>query len=135
MGLSTVWFVVVAFFWTGFFVLEGFDFGVGALHKIVGRTDLERRVAINTIGPVWDGNEVWLIVAGAAMFAAFPPWYATWFSALYLALWLRAGGADRARGVVRVPRQVRPPELAVDLELDADHRLGAGAAAVRGRPG
>ncbi len=88
MTLSIVWFVVVAFFWTGFFVLEGFDFGVGALHKIVGRTDLERRVAINTIGPVWDGNEVWLIVAGAAMFAAFPPWYATWFSALYLALWL-----------------------------------------------
>jgi len=86
--LSIVWFVVVAFFWTGFFVLEGFDFGVGALHKVVGRTDVERRVAINTIGPVWDGNEVWLIVAGAAMFAAFPPWYATWFSALYLALWL-----------------------------------------------
>jgi len=86
--LSILWFVVVAFFWTGFFVLEGFDFGVGALHKIVGRTDLERRVAINTIGPVWDGNEVWLVVAGAAMFAAFPPWYATWFSALYLALWL-----------------------------------------------
>ena len=88
MTLSIVWFVVVAFFWTGFFVLEGFDFGVGALHKVVGRTDVERRVAINTIGPVWDGNEVWLIVAGAAMFAAFPPWYATWFSALYLALWL-----------------------------------------------
>jgi len=88
MTLSNVWFVIVAFFWTGFFVLEGFDFGVGALHKIVGRTDLERRVAINTIGPVWDGNEVWLVVAGASMFAAFPPWYATWFSALYLALWL-----------------------------------------------
>ena len=88
MTLSIVWFVIVAFFWTGFFVLEGFDFGVGALHKIVGRTDLERRVAINTIGPVWDGNEVWLVVAGAAMFAAFPAWYATWFSALYLALWL-----------------------------------------------
>ena len=78
----------MAFFWTGFFVLEGFDFGVGALHKVVGRTDTERRVAINTIGPVWDGNEVWLVVAGASMFAAFPPWYATWFSALYLALWL-----------------------------------------------
>ena len=88
MTLSTVWFVIVAFFWTGFFVLEGFDFGVGALHKIVGRTDLERRVAINTIGPVWDGNEVWLVVAGASMFAAFPNWYASWFSALYLALWL-----------------------------------------------
>jgi cytochrome d ubiquinol oxidase subunit II len=88
MTLSTVWFVIVAFFWTGFFVLEGFDFGVGALHKVVGRTDLERRVAINTIGPVWDGNEVWLVVAGACMFAAFPDWYASWFSALYLALWL-----------------------------------------------
>ncbi len=88
MTLSIVWFGIVAFFWTGFFVLEGFDFGVGALHKVVGRTDLERRVAINTVGPVWDGNEVWLVVAGASMFAAFPPWYASWFSALYLALWL-----------------------------------------------
>ena len=88
MTLSTVWFVIVAFFWTGFFVLEGFDYGVGVLHKVVGRTDTERRVAINTIGPVWDGNEVWLVVAGASMFAAFPAWYASWFSALYLALWL-----------------------------------------------
>jgi cytochrome d ubiquinol oxidase subunit II len=88
MTLSIVWFVIVAFFWTGFFVLEGFDFGVGVLHKIVGRNEVERRVAINTIGPVWDGNEVWLVVAGAAMFAAFPNWYASWFSALYLALWL-----------------------------------------------
>ena len=86
MTLPTVWFVIVAFFWTGFFVLEGFDFGVGALHKIVGRTDTERRVAINSIGPFWDGNEVWLIVAGAAMFAAFPAWYATWLSALYLGI-------------------------------------------------
>jgi cytochrome d ubiquinol oxidase subunit II len=88
MTLPNVWFVVVAFFWTGFFVLEGFDFGVGALHTLVGRTDTERRVAINTIGPVWDGNEVWLVVAGAATFAAFPGWYASWFSAMYLALWL-----------------------------------------------
>jgi cytochrome d ubiquinol oxidase subunit II len=86
MDLGIVWFVVVAVFWTGFFVLEGFDFGVGALHQVVGRDDVERRVAINAIGPVWDGNEVWLIVAGAATFAAFPDWYATWFSALYLAL-------------------------------------------------
>ncbi len=88
MNLPDVWFVVIAFFWTGFFVLEGFDFGVGALHTVVGRTDTERRVAINTVGPFWDGNEVWLVVAGAAMFATFPPWYASWFSALYLALWL-----------------------------------------------
>jgi cytochrome d ubiquinol oxidase subunit II len=86
MSLPILWFAIVAVFWTGFFVLEGFDFGVGALHRVVGRTDLERRVAINSIGPLWDGNEVWLIVAGAAMFAAFPGWYATWFSALYLAL-------------------------------------------------
>ena len=88
MSLDVVWFVIVAVFWTGFFILEGFDFGVGALHKMVGRTDLERRVAINAIGPVWDGNEVWLIVGGAAIFAAFPDWYATWFSAGYLALFL-----------------------------------------------
>ena len=86
MDLSIVWFVVVAVFWTGFFVLEGFDFGVGALHRLVGRDETERRVVVNAIGPLWDGNEVWLIVAGAAMFAAFPAWYATWFSALYLAL-------------------------------------------------
>ncbi len=86
MDLQVVWFVIVAVFWTGFFVLEGFDFGVGALHRFVGRDDVERRVAINSIGPLWDGNEVWLVVAGAAMFAAFPAWYATWFSALYLAL-------------------------------------------------
>ena len=88
MSLGVVWFIIVAVFWTGFFILEGFDFGVGVLHKAVGRTNLERRVAINTIGPLWDGNEVWLIVAGAAIFAAFPDWYATWFSAGYLALFL-----------------------------------------------
>jgi cytochrome d ubiquinol oxidase subunit II len=88
MGLQIFWFIVVAFFWTGFFILEGFDLGVGSLHMVVGRTDIERRVAINSIGPFWDGNEVWLIVAGAAMFAAFPAWYASMFSALYLALML-----------------------------------------------
>lgn len=86
MQLHTIWFIIVAIFWVGFFVLEGFDFGVGALHRVIGRSETERRVAINTIGPWWDGNEVWLIVAGAAMFAAFPGWYATMFSALYLAL-------------------------------------------------
>ncbi len=86
MQLHTIWFIIVAIFWVGFFVLEGFDFGVGALHRFIGRSETERRIAINTIGPWWDGNEVWLIVAGAAMFAAFPGWYATMFSALYLAL-------------------------------------------------
>ncbi len=80
--------MILALLWVGFFVLEGFDFGVGALHALVGRTDIERRVAINTIGPWWDGNEVWLVVAGAGTFAAFPAWYATMFSALYLALLL-----------------------------------------------
>ena len=88
MSLQIFWFVVIAVLWTGFFVLEGFDLGVGALHRWVGRTDVEQRVAINTIGPVWDGNEVWLIVGGAGIFAAFPSWYATWFSAGYLALLL-----------------------------------------------
>jgi cytochrome bd-type quinol oxidase subunit 2 len=86
MELHTIWFVIIVIFWIGFFVLEGFDFGVGALHRWVGGDESGRRVAINTIGPWWDGNEVWLIVAGAAMFAAFPGWYATMFSALYLAL-------------------------------------------------
>ncbi|WP_329475883.1 cytochrome d ubiquinol oxidase subunit II [Kribbella sp. NBC_01484] len=86
MGLPELWFVIIAILWTGFFVLEGFDFGVGMLHRVVGRTSLERRVAINTIGPFWDGNEVWLVVGGAAIFAAFPDWYATWFSASYLAV-------------------------------------------------
>jgi cytochrome d ubiquinol oxidase subunit II len=86
VGLPELWFVIIAVLWTGFFVLEGFDFGVGMLHRVVGRTGRERRVAINTIGPFWDGNEVWLIVGGAAIFAAFPDWYASWFSAAYLAV-------------------------------------------------
>ncbi len=98
MHLHTLWFIVLAILWVGFFVLEGFDFGVGMLHAVVGRTDAERRVAINTIGPWWDGNEVWLIVAGAGTFAAFPGWYATMFSALYLAL-LLVLAALIARGV------------------------------------
>src|SRR3954468_3417003 len=80
------WFIVIAILWTGFFILEGFDFGVGMLHSVIGRDDAERRAAINTIGPLWDGNEVWLIVAGASMFAAFPGWYATMFSGFYPAL-------------------------------------------------
>src|ERR1700760_4633479 len=85
-NLIPFWFILIAVLWSGFFVLEGFDFGVGMLHSVVGKTDTERRVAINTIGPFWDGNEVWLITAGAAIFAAFPAWYATMFSALYIPL-------------------------------------------------
>jgi cytochrome d ubiquinol oxidase subunit II len=86
MATTTVWFIIIAFLWTGYFFLEGFDFGVGALLPVLGRDDAERRVLINTIGPVWDGNEVWFIVAGAGTFAAFPEWYATLFSGFYLPL-------------------------------------------------
>ena len=84
--LQLVWFGLVAVLWIGFLVLEGFDFGVGMLIPYLGRNDKERRVLVNTIGPLWDGNEVWLITAGGAMFAAFPGWYATVFSGLYLPL-------------------------------------------------
>ncbi len=88
MDLNTVWFVLVAVLFTGFFFLEGFDYGVGILLPFLGKGDSERRRIINTIGPFWDGNEVWLITAGGAIFAAFPDWYATLFSGLYLALFL-----------------------------------------------
>ena len=88
MELTTLWFVLIAVLWTGYFVLEGFDFGVGALLPVLGRTDGDRRTMLSTIGPVWDGNEVWLITAGGATFAAFPVWYATLFSGFYLPLLL-----------------------------------------------
>ena len=86
--LNSLWFLLIAVLWMGYFFLEGFDFGVGILLPFVGRDDLDRRVAIRTIGPLWDGNEVWLIVAGGATFAAFPEWYATLFSGFYLPLFL-----------------------------------------------
>ena len=88
MELTTFWFLLIAVLWTGYLFLDGFDFGVGMLLPVVGRDDDGRRVVINTIGPVWDGNEVWLLVAGGATFAAFPNWYATLFSGFYLALLL-----------------------------------------------
>ncbi|HET9005413.1 MAG TPA: cytochrome d ubiquinol oxidase subunit II [Actinomycetes bacterium] len=88
MTLVGFWFGVLVVFWTGFLVLEGFDFGVGMLHGVVGRDERGRRLAIQTIGPLWDGNEVWLIVAAAGTFAAFPGWYATMFSGFYLAFLL-----------------------------------------------
>jgi len=84
--LNNLWFVLIAVLWIGYFVLEGFDFGVGALLRIVGKDEKGRRVLINTIGPVWDANEVWLLTAGGATFAAFPEWYASMFSGFYLAL-------------------------------------------------
>ncbi|MDT7728027.1 MAG: cytochrome bd ubiquinol oxidase subunit [Actinomycetota bacterium] len=86
MSLEVVWFVIIAFFWIGYLFLEGFDFGVGMLLPVLGRDNTERRVMVNTIGPVWDGNEVWLIVAAGATFAAFPDWYASLFSGAYLPL-------------------------------------------------
>jgi len=85
MTLPLLWFLVVAVFWTGFFILDGYDFGVGALHRRIGRDKEERHEVVETIGPYWDANEVWLVVAVAAVFAAFPDWYATWLSAGYLA--------------------------------------------------
>jgi cytochrome d ubiquinol oxidase subunit II len=88
MDLNILWFILITVLFVGFFFLEGFDFGVGILLPFLGRNDSERRLIINTIGPVWDGNEVWLITAGGAMFAAFPNWYATLFSGFYLALFL-----------------------------------------------
>jgi cytochrome d ubiquinol oxidase subunit II len=88
MELTTIWFALIAILWVGYLVLEGFDFGVGILLPVIARDDRERRAVINTIGPVWDGNEVWVLVAGGATFAAFPEWYATLFSGFYMALFL-----------------------------------------------
>lgn len=84
MAFAIFWFILITVLWTGFFVLEGFDLGVGMLHAVVARDEAGRRAAISSIGPLWDGNEVWLIVAAAALFAAFPDWYATMFSGFYL---------------------------------------------------
>jgi cytochrome d ubiquinol oxidase subunit II len=87
-ALQTIWFVLIAVLWIGFYFLEGFDFGVGMLLPFLGKRDEERRAIINTIGATWDGNEVWLLTAGGATFAAFPQWYATMFSGFYLAFFL-----------------------------------------------
>ncbi|WP_344056562.1 cytochrome d ubiquinol oxidase subunit II, partial [Sphaerisporangium rubeum] len=110
MELTTFWFLVIAFLWTGYFVLEGFDFGVGALLPLAARGDAERGQALGTIGPVWDGNEVWLITAVGATFAAFPAWYAGLLSTYYLPLVLVLT-ALIVRGVALEWRgKVRPAE-------------------------
>lgn len=88
MDLPTVWFVLIAVLFVGYFVLEGFDFGVGMLLPVIGKSEADRRAMLTTLGPVWDGNEVWLLVGGGALFAAFPEWYATLFSGFYLPLFL-----------------------------------------------
>lgn len=101
IDLNTIWFILITILFTGFFFLEGFDYGVGSLIPIIGKTDDEKRIILNTIGPHWDGNEVWMITAGGALFAAFPHVYATMFSGFYLALFcilvaliVRAVGID-----------------------------------------
>lgn len=110
MTPADFWFLLIGFLFAGYFFLEGFDFGVGALLPVLGRDETDRRVMINTIGPVWDANETWLIVAGASLFAAFPYWYATLFSGFYLALLLILGAlivrglAFEYRGKVDDPR-------------------------------
>ncbi|HRA34809.1 MAG TPA: cytochrome d ubiquinol oxidase subunit II [Acidimicrobiales bacterium] len=119
MELTTFWFILLGVLWTGYFFLEGFDFGVGMLLHPLGRTETDRRVLINTIGPVWDGNEVWLLTAGGATFAAFPNWYATLFSGFYLALFLilvaliLRGVAFEYRGKVDSVRWRRNWDLAI----------------------
>ncbi|MGN6634178.1 MAG: cytochrome d ubiquinol oxidase subunit II [Oryzihumus sp.] len=122
MELTTVWFILIGVLWTGYFVLEGFDFGVGMLMPVLGRGEdgeTRKRVLLNTIGPVWDGNEVWLLTAGGATFAAFPHWYATLFSGFYLplllllvALIVRALGFDY-RGKVDDPAWRRRWDVAI----------------------
>ena len=86
MDLNIIWFILIGVLFVGFFFLEGFDYGVGILLPFIGKEDRERRAIINSIGTFWDGNEVWMLTAGGAMFAAFPNWYATLFSGFYLAL-------------------------------------------------
>ncbi|WP_217207681.1 cytochrome d ubiquinol oxidase subunit II [Streptomyces sp. AC550_RSS872] len=109
MELHDVWFVLIAVLWIGYFFLEGFDFGVGVLTKLLARNRPERRVLINTIGPVWDGNEVWLLSAAGATFAAFPEWYATLFSGFYLPLLVILVSLI-VRGVAFEYRAKRPEE-------------------------
>jgi cytochrome d ubiquinol oxidase subunit II len=87
-NLQTLWFLLIAVLWVGYFILEGFDFGVGVLLPFVSKNEADRRAVLTTLGPVWDGNEVWVLVAGGATFAAFPEWYATLFSGFYLPLFL-----------------------------------------------
>ena len=117
--LQSLWFVLIAVLWIGYLVLEGFDYGVAMLIPVLGKSEKEKRVIVNTIGPVWDGNEVWLLTAGGATFAAFPGWYATLFSGLYLPLFLVLVGLI-IRGVAFEYRSKHPDAKwrnAFDLSL------------------
>ena len=129
--LQILWFILIAVLWIGFFFLEGFDFGVGMLLPFLGKKDEERRAIINSIGSVWDGNEVWLLTAGGATFAAFPHWYATMFSGFYLALFLLLVGLI-IRGISFEYRSKDAgPRLAQPLRLDDRHRLLPGGSPAR----
>src|SRR5260370_25817498 len=107
MTLQELGFVLIAVVWTGYFVLEGFDFGIGMGIWLIARSDAERRVLINTVGPVWDGNEVWLLTAGGATFAAFPQWYASLFSGFYLPRIPSYGSSSRRTTSLRSLPSVR----------------------------
>ena len=120
--LQTLWFGLIGVLWIGYFVLEGFDFGVGMLIRALGRDETDKRMIIHTIGPVWDGNEVWLLTAGGATFAAFPGWYASMFAGFYLALFLILAVADHPRRVVRVLGQGGLAALARHLGVDSGDR-------------
>ena len=128
MDLATLWFWIIAFLFIGYFVLDGFDFGVGMSLPFLGKDDVSRRQVINTIGPVWDLNETWLIVAGACLFASFPEWYATLFSGFYLPL-LIILLALIARGVSFEYRHQRP-EAAWKKRFDAMIIVGSAVPAL-----
>ena len=117
MDLQNLWFVLIVVLWSGYFLLEGFDFGVGMLLPFLPRDDDERDAMFASIGPVWDGNEVWLVTAGGATFAAFPAWYATMFSGFYVALLARALLPDRPRDLVRVEDEEHEPALAAGVAV------------------
>ena len=127
MTLQIFWFCLIAVLWGGYFVLEGFDFGVGMLQTVVPRSERDRDVLFETIGPHWDGNETWLVVAGSATFAAFPAWYATMFSGLLPCPAARARAADRASGLLEW-REKGEPALAERL-AGGEHRREFGCAA------
>ena len=111
-ALNIVWFLLITVLWIGFFFLEGFDFGVAMLLPVLGRDDKERRVMVNTIGPTWDGNEVWLLTAAGGIFAAFPGWYRHPVLGALPADAPAARGTDPARGGVRVPLEASRRQVA-----------------------
>ena len=126
MTLNDVWFVLFILIIAGYLILDGFDMGVGILLLPLARTDAERRTFLNSIGPVWDGNEVWLVLGGGVLFAVFPLAYASLFSGLYLAFMPGPAGHHPADGRARVPLEGAGPALAIDL----GHRLRGGVARV-----